>query len=129
MCNFGYRLIDKMSNAWHEKYGALWEEGCIRENQFVLNRKDEYPNATPLASNDFRVGHAHVSSTNGTETRQATKYGIQAVNLEVLDTFWVLDSAALSSKVTTHGAETYINFLLSYMSNYDPSDKNEYYKP
>lgn len=129
MCNFGYRLIDKMSDAWHEKYGALWEEGCNRENQFVLNRKDEYPNATPLASNDFRVGHAHVSSTNGTETRQATKYGIQAVNLEVLDTFWVLDSAALSSKVTTHGAETYINFLLSYMSNYDPSDKNEYYKP
>ena len=129
MCNFGYRLIDKMSDAWHEKYGTLWEEGCIRENQYVLARKDLYPHATPVTGDDFRVGHAHVSSTNGTETRQATKYGIQAVNLEVLDTFWVLDSAALSGKVTTHGAETYINFLLSYMSNYDPEDKNEYYKP
>jgi hypothetical protein len=125
-CNLGYRLVDKMSKAWHAKYGTAWEEGCVRENEYVLADTDTYPYATALEAGDYRAGHAHVSSTNGTETRQATKYGIQGANVEVLDTFWVLDATNLGSKVTTHGAEVYINYLLSYMGCYDHKDKKEY---
>ena len=125
-CNLGYRLVDKMSKAWNKKYGTIWEEGCVRENNFVLSDTATYPNATPLAEGDYRAGHAHVSATDGTETRQATKYGIQGANVEVLDTFWVLSNTSLDSKVTTHGAETYINYLLMYMGCYDHKDKRLY---
>lgn len=126
-CNLGYRLVDKMSKAWHKKYGTTWEEGCVRENEYVLADTTAYPNATALAEGDYRAGHAHVSATNGTETRQATKYGIQGANVEVLDTFWVLSDTGLDSKVTTHGAEVYINYLLMYMDCYDHKDKKQYY--
>ena len=108
-CNLGYRLVDKLSKAWHKKYGKTWEDGCVRENNFVLADPTTYPNGVQLEAGDYRAGHAHVSSTNGTETRQATKYGIQGANVEVLDTFWVLSSTGLDSKLTTHGAEVYIN--------------------
>lgn len=128
-CNLGFRVIDKLSKAWHQVYGDKWEEGCIRENEYILNNPDQFPDGEALIAGDYRAGFAHVSSTNGTETRQATKYGIQSLNLEVMDTFWVLDSTNLSSKVTTHGAEAYINYLLSYFGVYDSSDKNEYFKP
>lgn len=123
MCNMGFRLIDKMSQAWHLKYGAEFEEGVARENAAVLANPEKYPAAEALAEGDYRVGFAHVSSTPGTETRQATKYGIQAVNVEVCDTFWVLDGTALSEKAMTHGAETYINFFLTAMNCYDYKDK------
>lgn len=126
-CNLGYRLVDKMSKAWHKKYGTTWEEGCVRENNFVLANPTTYPNGVKLEEGDYRAGHAHVSSTNGTETRQATKYGIQGANVEVLDTFWVLSSTGLDSKLTTHGAEVYINYLLMYMGCYDHKDKKQYY--
>lgn len=126
-CNLGYRLVDKMSKAWHEKYGATWEEGCVRENEFVLADPTTYPNAEQLEEGDYRAGHAHVSSTDGTETRQATKYGIQGANVEVLDTFWVLSDTTLDGNVTTHGAEVYINYLLAYMGAYDFKDKKLYY--
>lgn len=125
-CNLGYRLVDKMSKAWHKKYGKTWEDGCIRENEFVLADPSAYPNAVQLADGDYRAGHAHVSATDGTETRQATKYGIQGANVEVLDTFWVLSSTGLDSKLTTHGAEVYINYLLMYMGCYDRKDKKDY---
>ena len=125
-CNLGYRLVDKLSKAWHKKYGTTWKEGCVRENEYVLANPDTYPNAVKLADGDYRAGHAHVSSTDGTETRQATKYGIQGANVEVLDTFWVLSDTGLDSKVTTHGAETYINYLLMYMGCYDHKDKRLY---
>ena len=126
-CNLGYRLVDKLSKAWHKKYGTTWEEGCVRENNFVLADPTTYPNGVQLEAGDYRAGHAHVSSTNGTETRQATKYGIQGANVEVLDTFWVLSSTGLDSKLTTHGAEVYINYLLMYMGCYDHKDKKQYY--
>ena len=126
-CNLGYRLVDKLSKAWHKKYGKTWEDGCVRENNFVLADPTTYPNGVQLEAGDYRAGHAHVSSTNGTETRQATKYGIQGANVEVLDTFWVLSSTGLDSKLTTHGAEVYINYLLMYMGCYDHKDKKQYY--
>lgn len=120
MCNMGFRVIDKLSKAWHEKYGVEFEQGISKQNSYVLSHPEKYPRAVGLEKNDFRIGHAHVSSTPGTETRQATKYGIQATNLEPGDYFWVLDDTIHSSKAITHGAEMYLNFILTAMGCYNP---------
>ena len=127
-CNIGYRLIDKMSKAWHEKYGAVWEEGCVRENEYVLANAETYPNAYELAEGDYRAGCATLSDTPATEHKQATKYGIQALNLEVCDALYILNDTDYSKEVMTHGAEVYINFFLTAMGLYDHKDKEEYFK-
>ena len=129
MCNLSFRVIDKMSKAWHEKYGTEWEEGVARENAYVCGSKQDYPSAMPLAPNDYRIGHAALTNTGGCEQRQATKYGIQALNFEVGETFFVLDHVSLSSKAITHGTEAYINLFITAMNAYDHSDKSEYYIP
>lgn len=119
MCNMGYRLIDKMSNAWMNKYGNILSNGV------ASYRTDD------LKVWDYRFGHGHISSTDGTETRQATKYGIQATNIEICNTFWAHGTKsnpepALSSFTMSRGAEVYINFLLTAFGTYDPKDKDIY---
>lgn len=119
MCNMGYRLIDKLSNAWVNKYGDTLRQGIADY------KTDE------LADDDTRLGFAYLSITNGTEAKQATKYGIQSVNLEVCDTFWVHGTTAnpepgLSSFTMSRGAETYVNFLLTVLGCYDHKDKALY---
>lgn len=109
MCNMAFRVIDKMGKAWHEKYGAVWEEGIARENA---------NGTTALEDGDYRIGHAALTNTGGCEQRQATKYGIQATNFEVGETFFVLDKTMLSAKAVTHGTEAYINFFLTAMGVY-----------
>jgi hypothetical protein len=116
MCNMGYRVIDKLSNAWLDKYGDTLLQGI--EN----NRTDA------LTDGDTRLGWAQLSNTAGSEQKQATKYGIQAFNVEITDTMSVLDSTALSAKAMTHGAEVYANFIKTVFSCYDYKDKAEYYK-
>ena len=120
MCNMGYRLIDKMSNAWMKKYGNILSNGVASYRTDALKVWD------------YRFGHGHISSTDGTETRQATKYGIQATNIEICNTFWAHGTKsnpepALSSFTMSRGAEVYINFLLTAFGTYDPKDKNEYF--
>lgn len=115
MCNMGYRLIDKMSNAWNEKY------------QDVLIGIEEY-RTDNIEDWDNRLGYAHISKTNGTETKQATKYGIQGANVEICDRFWVHSTKTnpepnLSSFTMSRGAEVYINFLLTAFGVYDAKDK------
>lgn len=119
MCNMGYRLADKMSVAWMKKYGDTLSVG-------IADYKKE-----PLADGDTRLGMAHISSTNGTETRQATKYGIQGVNVEISSAFAVHGTKAdpepsLSAFTMSRGAETYINFLLTALGCYDYKDKALY---
>lgn len=119
MCNMGYRLVDKLSNAWMNKYGDILAQG-------IADYKTEN-----LADGDTRLGSAYLSTTNGTETKQATKYGIQAVNVEVCDTFWVHGTKAnpestLSSFTMSRGAEVYTNFLLTAFGVYDHKDKSVY---
>ncbi len=119
MCNMGYRLIDKMSNAWMDKYGDLLQPG-IESYRFDT-----------VESWDTRLGHARISHSPGTETRQATKYGIQGANVEICERFHVHGTKEnpeplLSSFTMSRGAEVYVNFLLTAFGVYDPKDKKEY---
>lgn len=121
MCNMGYRLADKMTKAWLDKYADELEAGIA--DYRTDNVSDYY----------IRFGHAHVSSTDGTETRQATKYGIQGTNVEVCNRFYPHGTKAnvepaLSEFTLSRGAETYINFLLMACGLYDYKDKEQYYK-
>lgn len=121
MCNMGYRLIDKMSKAWMNKWGSELEAGI------ESYRTDE------LAEWDYRFGMAHISSTDGTETRQATKYGIQGANVEINNRFFAHGTTdnpepAMSSFTMSRGCETYVNFLLMACGLYDYKDKKEYFK-
>ena len=119
MCNMGYRLIDKMTKLWLDKYGDELAAGIA-----------DY--RTDNVTDDFiRFGHAHMSLTDGTETRQATKYGIQGNNVEVCARFYPHGTKAnvepsLSEFTLSRGAETYINFLLTACGTYDYKDKALY---
>ena len=84
-----------------------------------------------LEDGDHRFGFGSMSSTNGTEAKQATKYGIQGINLEICDTFWAHGTKAapespLSSFSMSRGTEVYVNFLLTAFGVYDPDDKQLY---
>ena len=119
MCNMHYRLVDKLSEVWMDKYG----------DELAAGIADYRTENTPEWDN--RLGSAYLSTTNGTETKQATKYGIQATNIEVTDAFLVHGTKAspepaLSSFTMSRGAEVYVNFLLTAFGVYDPKDKALY---
>lgn len=120
MCNMGYRLVDKLSNVWMEKYGDELADG-------IADYRTEN-----LPEWDTRLGQAYLSTTNGTETKQATKYGIQGTNVEITDAFLTHGTKAnpepvLSSFTMSRGAEVYVNFMLTAFGVYDPKDKKEYF--
>ena len=120
MCNMGFRLVDKMSNAWMKSHPEL--------KQGVDSLK-----TSNVADGDYRLGFAGLSTSAGTETKQATKYGIQATNVEVCATFLTHGTKAnpepsMSSFTLSRGCETYINFLLMACGLYDYKDKKEYFK-
>ena len=120
MCNMGYRLIDKLSNAWISKYGD------------ELVGLEDY-RTSDIPSWDNRLGFAHISQTPGTETRQGTKYGIQSANVEINDRFWVHGTTgnpepAMSSFTMSRGAEVYVNLLLTVFGCYNYDDKKLYSK-
>ena len=119
MCNMAYRLIDKMSQAWMDKYRDELIDGIADYRTANLEAWDE------------RLGWSQISINNGTETRQATKYGIQAANVEICERFWVHGTKANqeplhSSFTMSRGAEVYVNFLLTAFGVYDPKDKALY---
>ena len=119
MCNMHYRIVDKLSRVWMEKYG----------DELAAGMADYRTENTPEWDN--RLGSAYLSTTNGTETKQATKYGIQATNIEITDAFLVHGTKAnpepaLSSFTMSRGAEVYVNFLLTAFGTYDPKDKALY---
>ena len=135
MCNLGFRFVDKMSSAWREKYGTAFDEGVVWANEYVLSRASEgstlfnetYAQVRPEW--DYRVGMASLSTSGGTEYKQALKYGVHGINVEVCDRCMVLDkdfNKKRTSNVTTMGAETYINFFRTFMAVYDPKDKKDY---
>lgn len=133
MCNLGFRLVDKLSAAWREKHGTAFDEGVRWANEYALTKKTEgsslFPNAVEQAEWDFRVGRASISGSGGTEYKQALKYGVHGINVEVCDRCMILDrdfSKIRTSNVTTMGAETYINFFRTFLAAYDPKDKKDY---
>lgn len=114
MSNMGFRMIDKLSKAWIDKYGDTLK------NSIEANKTDL------LESGDYRLGWSQLSNTAGSEQKQATKYGIQAFNLEITDTMTVFESTSLSASTMSRGAEVYVNALLTAFGNYDFKDKKEY---
>ena len=119
MCNMGYRLIDKMSQAWMDKYGDELAAGIASYRTDLLE------------SWDTRLGYAQISGSPGTETKQATKYGIQAANVEICERFHVHGTKEnpepiLSSFTLSRGTEALLNFILMCFGTYDPKDKKEY---
>ena len=134
-CNLGFRFVDKMSAAWREKYGATFDEGVSWANAYALQKAAEgsslfdssYVKTQP--SWDYRVGMASISSSGGTEYKQALKYGIHGLNVETCDRCLILDkdfSKTRTANVMTLGTETYINFFRTYMAVYDPKNKKDY---
>jgi hypothetical protein len=116
MCNLAYRLIDKISKAWHTKYGAALQEAI------ETYRTDALPDG------ETRLGWAQFSTSAGTEQLNATKYGIQATNLEISDNMRVFTNQQFSSDVMTHGAEVYANYIRVILTAYNSTDKEAYYK-
>ncbi|MBE6714722.1 MAG: hypothetical protein E7575_05505 [Ruminococcaceae bacterium] len=119
MCNMAYRLIDKLSNAWNDKYGDELADGIA---DYRTSNLPEW---------DRRLGMAYLSTTNGSEQKQATKYGIQGTNIEITDAFLTHGTKAnpeayLSSFTMSRGAEVYVNFLLTAFGVYDHKDKEQY---
>lgn len=134
-CNLGFRFVDKMSAAWRKKYGATFDEGVTWANAYALQKAEEgsslfdssYVKTQP--SWDYRVGMASISSSGGTEYKQALKYGIHGLNVETCDRCLILDkdfSKTRTANVMTLGTETYINFFRTYMAVYDPKNKKDY---
>lgn len=114
MCNLAYRLIDKLSKAWHGKYGPVLQEAI-----------DNY-RTDALPEGETRLGWAQYSTSAGTEQLNATKYGILATNLEISDNMRVFSDAQFSSDVMTRGAEVYANFFRTILRACDHKDKKEY---
>ena len=72
-----------------------------------------------------------LSSSPGTEAKQATKYGIQGTNVEICNPFQIHGTKAspepsMSAFTMSRGTEVYANFLLTALGCYDPKDKKQY---
>lgn len=133
MCNLGFRLVDKLSAAWREKHGTAFDEGVRWANEYALAQmaagSSVFTACKEQAEWDFRVGRASLSSSGGTEYKQALKYGVHGINVEVCDRCMVLDkdyTQKRTENVTTMGCETYVNFFRTFMEVYDPKDKKDY---
>ena len=126
-CNLGFRIIDMMSFAWEQKYGTeTWRNKVAAQNNKTdANGARLY---TALPAGDYRVGHASISNTLNSEYKHALKYGIQGMNVEVIDTFHVLSSVGLDSYAITHGAEMYINLFRLAARNFNITDKSAQYE-
>lgn len=114
MCNLTFRLVDKLTKAWLDKYGHTLKDSI---DQYKIN----------MDTNDYRLGRATMSTSKGTEQKNATKYGIMGVNLEISRMMKVFSgNTDGSSEVMTHGAEVYANFMRTLLATYDHKDKKEY---
>ena len=114
MCNVAFRLVDKLTKAWLNKYGQTLKDSI---DQYKIN----------MDANDYRLGRACMSTSAGTEQLNATKYGIMGVNLEISRMMKVFSGDTDgTSEVMTHGAEVYANFMRTLLWSYDPKDKKEY---
>lgn len=117
MCNLVTRLADKMSKAW------------LSDPRY----KDTLPAAIRNAwtgdenAVDYRLGYAQMSTSAGTEQKNALKYNIQATNLEIGKKMAVFSGDTVcSSEVLTRGAEVYANWIRTILANYAYNDKSAY---
>lgn len=114
MCNVAFRLIDKLSKAWLEKYGQELKDSI---DSIKMN----------MPANEYRLGRAMMSTSAGTEQRNATRYGIQGVNLEISRMMKVFSgNVDGTTEVMTRGAEVYANFMRTLLWAFDQKDKKDY---
>lgn len=135
MCNLGFRFVDKMSDAWRKKHGTAFDEGIRWANEYALAQAEAGSSLFNSAYTkeqpewDYRVGRASISGSGGTEYKQALKYGVHGINVEVCDRCMILDKdfgKKRTANVVTMGTETYINFFRTFMAIYDPKNKKDY---
>ena len=103
--NLGEKLITKLSHEWGNKYDTI-----ATTNGYISGNP-----------NNRYMGTSQVSSSGGTEGNQASKYGIHGGTLEVCDYFHFpeLQSQHLTPFVISRGTETYINWIMTNIYNYD----------
>lgn len=103
-CNLAKKVIDKLSREWGNKYDYI-----TTSNGYITgNGINKY------------LGSADVSAPNGSESKQAMKYGIQGGSFEVCEYFHFINSTDVNtSACLSRGAETYINLILVNLYNYD----------
>ena len=95
--NVCQKLIDKLTRAWSSKYSYI-------------------PKSTYL-------GHTGISAPNGSEGRQALKYGIQGGTLECRCNFPYHSETPYTSFSQSRATEIYVNFLLTALGNFEACDK------
>ena len=102
--NLGDKLMIKLSQEWKNKHD-------------FISTSDGYING---GINKY-IGFVDRNAPAGSEGKQATKYGIHGGTLEVCDYFHFPEyrSHHLDSFVISRGTETYINWILLNVYNYD----------
>jgi hypothetical protein len=117
MCNVSMRLIDLMSYAWDAKY----------DNYRTAIDTQKVGNSNPQADGDYRCGFASLSTSTGTETKQALWYGMQGINVEVYERFYLFDPDGTDVPLAvSRGAEVYVNLLRLLAVTYDHNDRDKY---
>ena len=117
MCNVSMRLVDLMSYAWDSKY----------ENYRTAIDTQKVGNSNPQEDGDYRCGFASLSTSTGTETKQALWYGMQGINVEVYEKFYLFDpDGSDMALAVSRGAEVYANLLRLLAVTYDHNDRDKY---
>lgn len=117
MCNVSLRLVDLMSYAWDTKY----------DNYRTAIDTQKSTGSNPQEDGDYRCGFASLSTSTGTETKQALWYGMQGINVEVYEKFYLFDPDGTDvSLAVSRGAEVYANLLRLLAVTYDHNDRDKY---
>lgn len=117
MCNVSMRLVDLMSYAWDSKY----------DNYRTAIDTLKVGNSNPQEDGDYRCGFASLSTSTGTETKQALGYGMQGINVEVYEKFYLFDPDGTDIALArSRGAEVYVNLLRLLAVTYDHNDRDKY---
>lgn len=115
--NVAYHVVDKMSDAWYSEYG-----------EDLLTAIDTYKTAN-LPEGDRCLGRVSLSSSAGTEQKNALKYGIQGLNFEVTHNMPVFSgTTSYTTETMTHATEVYANLVRTILFAFDASDKSDQYK-
>lgn len=111
MVNINTKVVDKMSRVWRKKYGNT-----------------VFANGNNLVDSPYtQLGTAELSAPNGSESKQALKYGIQGSSFEVVDWCRFNDNRQsqgyMTPFVVSRAAEVYINLILTVCDCFDYADK------
>lgn len=98
--NLTMKVIDKLSRVWKSKYDIIPDDVKY-------------------------LGETSLDAPGGSEGKQAMKYGIQGLTLEVCEFFrYETNAVRYSPMAISRGTEVYINWLLTNLWNYENDDKS-----